>query len=199
MELHVITNGDMLLEHWERIPQFINEIDFLHIREQSKTANELFTIVNMLLEKGVPANKVIINDRLDLALVMDVYGIQLGYRSIPLSVVTQKQIFEHLQVGKSVHDVEEAIRAEDEGADYLLFGHVFSTNSKKGLPPRGVQSLHAVVQSVDIPVVAIGGITPLNVGEVVANGAKGIAIMSPIWNTKNPLQLINEYRNASHL
>lgn len=196
MELHVITNGSMLQEHWERIPSIIHEVDYLHIREHTKTAKELFTLVSLLMENGVPPNKLIMNDRLDLAFVMGLHGVQLGFRSIPLSNIKNKATFHNLQFGKSVHSIDEAVAAMGEEADYLLYGHIFSTQSKKGLPPRGVQSLKEIVHSVTIPVIAIGGITPTNVNEVLLAGAKGIAIMSPIWNTSNPLKVIKDYRSA---
>lgn len=192
MELHVITNGKLSKQQLEDIPRLMKAVDFLHIREHQRTARELYDMVHLLLDKGVPANQLIINDRVDLALLMEAYGVQLGYRSYPIKAVNQ--LGNKLHVGKSIHSLREALKAENEGADYLVFGHIFSTRSKEGLPPRGISPLQEIVEAVNIPVIAIGGITPNNVTEVMAAGVKGIAIMSPIWESNNPLKVIEQYQ-----
>ena len=194
MDLHVITNGKLSNQQIDAIPYFIDAIDFLHVREHHRSAKELYEMVQGLLDKGVPAHKLIMNDRVDLALLTDAFGVQLGYRSYPVTSV--KRSWEQVHVGKSIHSLHEAKIAEKEGADYLVFGHVFSTKSKEGLPPRGVKALQEIVGAVKIPVIAIGGITPSNVNEVMATGVKGIAIMSPKWEADNPLQVITDYQKS---
>jgi thiamine-phosphate pyrophosphorylase len=84
------------------------------------------------------------------------------------------------QIGCSVHSVDEARRAEHLGADYLTAGHIYATDCKKGLPPRGLDFLRDVCEAVDIPVYAIGGISPdpYQIREVMEAGAKGACIMS---------------------
>jgi thiamine-phosphate pyrophosphorylase len=86
------------------------------------------------------------------------------------------------QVGASVHSVEEAVEAALLGADYLVAGHIFPTDSKKGMPPRGIGFLKDVCNSVAIPVFAIGGITRERVSAVMNAGAKGVCIMSVAMN-----------------
>lgn len=97
-------------------------------------------------------------------------------------------------LGVSVHSVKEAVDAEKTGADYVIFGHIFPTDCKEGLKPRGLELLKEVAQSVDISVYAIGGITEDKVLEVYANGAKGICVMSKLMTC--PLEEIeNNVRN----
>lgn len=88
----------------------------------------------------------------------------------------QKQKF--LVRGVSVHSVEDAHRAEQCGATYLTAGHVFVTDCKKGLAPRGLDFLHEVCSSVKIPVYAIGGINDKNAASCIREGAAGVCVMS---------------------
>ncbi len=82
------------------------------------------------------------------------------------------------QLGISVHSVEEAVRAQQLGADFLMAGHIFPTGCKPGLPPRGLEFLQQVCQAATIPVYAIGGITPDNAPLAIQAGAEGVCIMS---------------------
>ena len=101
---------------------------------------------------------------------------------VPLSVLendpTLPNGFDCL--GASVHSPEEAQRAYKLGASYVIAGHIFETDCKKGLPPRGLQYLSDVVRSVDIPVFAVGGIKARNCHEVFSAGARGICVMSEL-------------------
>ena len=82
------------------------------------------------------------------------------------------------QLGVSVHSVEQAVRAQQLGADFLIAGHIFPTDCKPGLPPRGLEFLGQVCRAVSVPVYAIGGITPENAPLAVKAGAAGVCIMS---------------------
>ena len=87
-------------------------------------------------------------------------------------------------VGRSVHSVESA-RASD-GADYLIAGHVFATGSKPGMPPIGLDGFAAIVRASPVPVIAIGGIDRCNARQIIAAGAKGVAVMSAINQSEDP-------------
>ncbi len=95
-------------------------------------------------------------------------------------------------VGVSIHSIDEAIEAEELGAGYIIAGHIFPTDCKKDLPPRGLSFLSSVCSSVNIPVYAIGGISPSNAQSVLNAGAYGICLMSSLMKCKNP----NEYLNS---
>lgn len=97
---------------------------------------------------------------------------------LPLSMLTEELCAEFETVGASVHSVEEAQKAERLGASYIIAGHIFATDCKRNLAPRGLDFLSSVCQSVKIPVYAIGGITPDNLRNVLNSGAKGACVMS---------------------
>lgn len=171
--------------------QIIDDIDYVHIREREKSTKELYEGVGLLLEKGVLASKLVINDRIDIALLTNVSRVQLGYRSVDVREVKRK--FPYLHVGCSVHSFDEAVEAERKGADAVLYGHVFETCSKKGVPPKGLDELKQIARQLVIPVVAIGGIVPENVKEVLQTGAAGVAVMSGILDTDNPVKRTKKY------
>lgn len=97
---------------------------------------------------------------------------------LPLSMLNKEITSEFKTVGASIHSVEEAQIAERLGASYLIAGHIFPTDCKSGLAPRGLDFLKRVCRSVDIPVYAIGGITPENLPSVLDAGAAGACVMS---------------------
>lgn len=97
-------------------------------------------------------------------------------------------------VGVSVHSLEEAELAESRGAAYVTAGHIFATDCKKGLPPRGVEFLKEMCKSVKLPVYAIGGITPENVSFLKEAGAAGACVMSGLMRSKEPEKLIKALR-----
>lgn len=90
------------------------------------------------------------------------------------------------EVGVSIHSVNEAIEAMDLGATYITAGHIFATDCKKGVPPRGLDFLSSVCSSVNIPVYAIGGISPVNAQKAIDAGAEGVCIMSGLMTCKSP-------------
>ncbi len=107
---------------------------------------------------------------------------KLGSKQIHMPLVLLKEqpelIKKFERVGTSVHSVEEAVYAQKLGVSYLIAGHIFATDCKKGLPPRGLDFLRKVCLSVKIPVYAIGGIKEDNIMQVVEAGAEGGCIMS---------------------
>ncbi|MGM9964680.1 MAG: thiamine phosphate synthase, partial [Clostridium sp.] len=88
-------------------------------------------------------------------------------------------------VGVSVHSLEEAIYADENGADFILVSHIFATKCKEGLKPKGVDYIKEVKAKVSCKVVALGGINTENYNEVIKAGADGIAIMSLLFESKN--------------
>ncbi|MBA9010024.1 thiamine-phosphate pyrophosphorylase [Clostridium saccharobutylicum] len=90
------------------------------------------------------------------------------------------------EVGVSIHSVNEAIEAMNLGATYITAGHIFATDCKKGVPPRGLDFLSSVCSFVNIPVYAIGGISPVNAQKAIDAGAEGVCIMSGLMTCKSP-------------
>lgn len=164
----------------------------IHIREKQKTARELYQMIEYLAQ-NIPLSKMIINDRVDVALAAKAAGVQLAFHSLETSIV--KTMFPFLKVGRSIHSYREGVKANRDGADYVLFGHIFFSGSKPGKIPKGLKQLAKVAQ-LDIPVIAIGGITPENAQSVIHAGAKGIAVMSGILEARDPLSAVKDYYNA---
>ncbi|UII54251.1 thiazole tautomerase TenI [Cytobacillus spongiae] len=204
-ELHVITSGKQPMEEVVSIAGNIHPyIDYLHIREKEYSASQLVEMIEELIRIGIPRSKLIVNDRVDVAVAINVAGVQLGYRSISTHLVKKK--FPTLYVGASIHSVEEALAREKDGADYLIYGHIFPSASKPGLAPRGIKQLEQLVQSVQTPVIALGGIQFENVIEVLSADVAGVAVMSYIWEAKDPIfqvkklvEKIKEYDHKVHM
>ena len=97
-----------------------------------------------------------------------------------LKKMTEEGKARFTHIGASCHSLTEAQEAVEKGADYLIAGHIFATDCKKGLPGRGTDFLREICSHVDVPVYAIGGITPDNISEVLQTGAKGVCVMSGI-------------------
>ena len=115
---------------------------------------------------------------------------RLGLRQVHLSMEELRQaepgMLTELQVGVSIHSVEEATEAQALGAAYLIAGHIYATDCKKELAPRGLDFLREVCQSVKLPVFAIGGVTAERVPELLACGAAGCCVMSGAMQCASP-------------
>jgi thiazole tautomerase (transcriptional regulator TenI) len=185
-QLHIISTGKQSLDQFVAICARVHPyVDAIHVREKMKTAREISEFLTALIKQGVPPRKIIVNDRIDVAVVFGVKGVQLAHHS--LSVRKVKHHFPSLSIGCSVHSIEEAMEAEESGADYCIYGHVFATGSKVGVPPRGIESLRSVANHVNIPVIAIGGIHSNNAEQVLKAGAQGIAVMSAVFFADDPV------------
>jgi thiamine-phosphate pyrophosphorylase len=151
-------------------------VHLVQVRERDLEGGGLTALVRRCV--GAVAGtraRVLVNDRLDVAIAAGAHGVHLRSDSLPASAVRSRCPHGFL-VGRSVHSREEAVEAvADRGLDYLLFGTMFPTASKPGRQPAGPSTLASVVASTRIPVLAVGGVTPDNVCEVAAAGAAGFA------------------------
>lgn len=102
-------------------------------------------------------------------------------------------------IGASCHSADDAILAQKSGATYVTAGHVFATDCKKGLPPRGLDFLRDVCESVDIPVYAIGGISSDNFSMVCEAGADGACVMSGLMTCSNPKDYLSKFREENNI
>jgi len=149
-------------------------IDLVQVRERDLEASQLSAIVReMIAVARGSSTRVIVNDRLDVALACGADGVQLRGDSIPVNAA-RRLAPEHFLIGRSVHSVDEAVSAAE--ADFLVAGTVFPTLSKDGgAPLLGVEGLRAIVQSARVPVLAIGGVNEATVVRVARTGAAGCA------------------------
>ncbi len=138
----------------------------------------------------------IVNDRVDVGLVAGANGFQLGVRSLPLPIVRQLVGEEYL-LGASVHSPEEAQVAVASGADFLLAGTIFASQSHPGGRTGGLELLRAIKHMrLNCPLLAIGGITSANAGQVMDSGADGIAVISVILDAANIEHAVRELRTS---
>jgi len=154
-------------------------VHLVQVRERDLDGGPLTTLVRRCVEavRGSRA-RVIVNDRLDVALAAGAHGVHLRADSMPAHKV-RTLCPPGFLVGRSVHARDEAMDAAAAGGlDYLLFGTVFSTSSKPGHAPAGSSALAAVAAAAGLPVLAVGGVTPDNVGQVAAAGAAGFAAIA---------------------
>jgi thiamine-phosphate pyrophosphorylase len=152
--------------------------DWVQIREKDLGAKELLALVKQAMARITA--KVIVNDRLDVALAAGAAGVHLGRESAPVAEVSRwcraGNAPEEFLIGVSCHSLKDAREAEAEGASYVFFGPVFETPSKRPFgPPQGIARLTEVCRQVQIPVIAIGGVDQKNATECIRAGAAGIA------------------------
>jgi len=155
-------------------------INWIQIREKDLETRALAELashaVAVTRETGT---RILINDRLDVALALGAAGVHLGEASVPVETVAEWRRSAgrtEFLIGVSCHSVEAARAADDAGADYIFFGPVFATPSKAGFgPPQGIERLRDVCRAVRIPVLAIGGATVENAHSCFAAGAAGVA------------------------
>lgn len=159
----------------------------LQVREKDLGAGELAALCRRLRALTLDAEALlIVNDRVDVALAVGADAVQRTSTSLSVRdmiAVADKR----LHIGASVHALQEAIDAERQGADWVVFGPVYDTPSKRAYgPAQGLARLEAVARAVGVPVIAIGGITPERVAEVRATGAAGVAVISAILEADSP-------------
>ncbi|WP_235863389.1 thiamine phosphate synthase [Ureibacillus sinduriensis] len=171
-----------------------DQIDMVQIREKTKTAQEIITLIQYLEDGGVRKEKIILNDRLDIALLMNIPTVHLPEKGLTIKMV--KQHFPHIKVGRSVHSFEGALNAERDGADYVLYGHCFETNSKLRKKPNGMKPIIEMKEHLKIPVYAIGGITLNKIHALQKVNVDGIAVMSGIFSAENPYFSTKQYFEA---
>ena len=127
----------------------------------------------------------IINDRLDIMLAVGADGVHLGRQDIPVKIA-RKLIGKDKIIGVSAHCIEEAEKAERDGADYLGVGAIFPTTTKKDIIITPVNVLREIKETVSVPVVAIGGINQNNINTLKGSHVDGVAVISAIMKSKDP-------------
>jgi thiamine-phosphate pyrophosphorylase len=171
-------------------------VDWVQLRDKSASAASLYTQARQLLtvtrQHGA---RLSINDRLDVALAAEADGVHLAGQSLPVGEAVRLAA-QRVLVGRSVHSLDEAIAAAGGGADYVTFGHVFPTTTHPGLPPHGLAELQAIVDAVDVPVLAIGGIAADNIEDVLSTGCAGVAVISAILSDADPCRAASRLRRA---
>ena len=155
-------------------------VTLVQLREKNVTSREFYEIAIKVKEVTSRYNiPLIINDRLDIALAIDADGLHIGQKDLPASVA-RKILGKDKILGVSAATLQESLKAEKDGADYLGVGAVFSTSTKKDTRDVSYETLSSITSSVNIPVVAIGGINEKNVTKLKESNIDGIAVISCI-------------------
>jgi thiamine-phosphate pyrophosphorylase len=169
----------------------------VQVREKDLGAADLAFLCRRLVApvRDVGA-MLVVNDRVDVALAVGADAVQRTHTSLPIDDI-RAIAGRRLRVGASVHSLEDAVDAELKGADWVIYGPVYETPSKRPYgPPQGLDRLAAVARGLRIPVVAIGGVTPARVKEVRAAGARGVAAISAILAADSPAAATRQFLEA---
>ena len=170
-------------------------VSVVQIREKTAETLDFYNLAWKVKEITSKYNvPLIINDRVDVALAIDADGVHVGQTDMPCDV-TRKLIGENKILGVSASTITEAQKAQEDGADYIGTGAVFPTATKDDAPSITKEDLKNVVDSIDIPVVAIGGITLENASELNDTGIAGLSVVSAIMSADNPKKASEELLN----
>ena len=169
----------------------------VQLREKDLETRDLLALADTLREATQRHGaRLIVNDRADVALAAGADGVQRTHASLPVSALRGLAPAGFL-VGASVHSEAEARDAAAQGADFIVFGPVYDTASKRRYgPPQGLAALEAVTRAVDRPVLAVGGLTPERVPEVLAAGAAGVAVIGAIYAAARPAEATKAFLDA---
>ena len=190
----------LVTEPSPRLPQIAGEavgggINMVHLRDKRAAAHGLrltFKGLGQSLRRGTI---VTVNADWQRAAGFGARHIHLPENSVPVGVV-RHHLGSGALVGKSAHSVEAALKAASQGADYIIAGAIFTSQSHPDIEPAGLDFLRDVCAAVSIPVLAIGGVTPENLGSCIEVGAAGVAVLSPIMRATDPKAAAQAYRAA---
>jgi len=165
----------------------------VQLRERDLPARELLRLAQDVRTVTGPASvPLLINDRIDLVLALNLAGVHLRANSLPVSVA-RRLLGPQRLLGVSTHSVEEASRAGEDGADYVVFGPVFETPSKRLFgKPLGIRNLADASRQTSVPVLAIGGVTAERVREIREAGAYGVAVVTAILTREDVVAATQE-------
>ena len=160
-------------------------VDMVQLREKDMAPFELLRLARRLRRVTQGRALLIVNDRVDVALLAGADGVQLGETALDVSDVRQL-VGPDMLIGRSVHSEVGAVDAECQGADFLVLGTVFETASHPDGRVGGLDLVREVTTSVGIPVLGIGGITKANAASVMEAGASGAAVITAITMADDP-------------
>ena len=188
LKFYLVTDSDIL-----RGRDFYNSIEealkggvtMLQLREKNASGKEFLEKAIKLRELTKKYNvKFIINDRVDIAMLCDADGVHVGQSDIPANKV-RELIGEDKIVGVSARTVEEALKAKENGADYLGVGAMFTTRTKLDAKSVSIEKLKEIKEVIKLPVVAIGGLSLSNIDKLKECNVDGYAVVSAILGAEN--------------
>lgn len=170
-------------------------IDIVQLRENTACDREFLRDAGIIRRLSWKRGIIyIVNNRLDIALLVDADGLHLGQSDLPLEAA-RKLLGKNKILGVSCHNLFQALKAQAEGADYISIGPVFRTKTRPELKPINLRLLRTVNQEIRIPCFAIGGIDRSNIETAMSYGAKRVAVCRAICRAKNVKKVISELRS----
>ncbi|PTL37567.1 thiamine phosphate synthase [Alkalicoccus saliphilus] len=187
MELHVLSTGQMAPEDWARKAALVEKsADFLHIREPFWNEKNLSEALKLYEERAGDRRKIIVNAK------------TAGATKSTLPLHLPETFLNQAPEGKwgiSVHSREAALAAERAGASWIMAGPVFDPGSKNGVQGRGMENILKMTEGLQIPVIAVGGLTPDRLREL-AGKVHGAAVVSGIMGQEDPAAAAEHYRKV---
>jgi thiamine-phosphate pyrophosphorylase len=170
-------------------------VDLIQLREKDLASRELLGLAKSAVEASRRSRtRIVVNDRLDVAMAAGAHGVHLGGMSAQAETV-RRHVDKDFLVGVSCHSMEEALKAEAGGAEYILLGPIFDTPSKRQYgPPLGLSKLSEIANRIKIPLLALGGITVVRVRPCLDAGATGIAAIRLFQEDPSVAERIQELR-----
>lgn len=188
LRLYLVTNRyqDPLETFLKKVEQACQSgVTMIQLREKQLTTNQYYELAKMVKQitdtYQVP---LIIDDRLDVCLAVDAAGLHIGDDELPISVARQVLGTEKI-LGVTAKTVKRALEAEESGANYLGTGAIFPTTTKENAPITLISTLKDICQTVNIPVVAIGGLTCENIHQLSGTGIAGIAVVRDLMQARD--------------
>jgi thiamine-phosphate diphosphorylase len=170
-------------------------VNVVQLRDKEAAEPDLIAIAREIRKATAGRGLLLVNGSAEVAAAVGADGVHLPEEGLSVSEARGLLGGEAL-VGRSVHSVESAVRAEEEGADYVVAGTIFDSASHPELPGRGLEYLQDVCRAVSVPVVAIGGVAPGNAAECIRAGACGVAVLSRLVDAADPRAAAAEYAQA---
>ena len=188
LRLYLVTN-----RYQNSVESFLEKVEtacrsgvtIIQLREKNLTTNQYYQLAKQVKEiTDAYQIPLIIDDRLDVCLAVDAAGLHIGDDELPVSVARQVLGPEKI-LGVTAKTVKRALEAEEGGADYLGTGAIFPTTTKENAPITLISTLKTICQRVDIPVVAIGGLTSENIDQLIGTGIAGVAVVRDLMQAED--------------
>lgn len=200
--LHFVTDDAVLADPSftdvaERVLETCGAGVALHIRGRVTSGAHLHALAERLRRAAVGSGAwLLVNDRIDIAMAVRANGVQLGSRSLSVSDA-RALLGDAACIGRSTHGVQDAARAQSDGADFVLLGTIYDSASHPGQPAAGTGLVRDAVERTTLPVIAIGGIMPDRIAKIAGAGAYGAAVLGGVWRAADPPAAAAAYTQAA--